>query len=163
MENNLFVFFHNTMLKYRKDLAHLYFKIYRMKTLFFVSLLLICHTFIHGQSSYQTLESKNNVSIKYKWKLNQENKKLLLIKFKNQSTSHQNINIELGFYLNGIMEEKVQVASCAKKGFFNNLFLTVYGVMSEHLENHQIEDDQFKLIITDFNLEETQACEKQHQ
>ena len=138
-------------------------RIYTMKKILFLLFVLISITKVNGQSKYSILETKQDVSIKYKWKLSKENKKQLLIKFKNKSKVNQNINIEVGFYLNGVMQEKAQVATCAKKGFFNNIFLTVYGVESEMLTNEQIEDEQFKLTLTEFILEETPVCEKQHQ
>ena len=134
-----------------------------MKRIIIITSILLSSFLANAQKKFTPLKEKDEISVLHKWKINDDGKRQLILKFKNKSKSHKNISVIIGFYLNGVMEEQAEVASCSKKGFFNNLFLTKYGITSEYMSNEQLNDSAFNLEIIKIKTEETNKCEKQHQ
>src|SRR5690606_22687643 len=98
------------------------------------------------------------VSIKYKWKTNKEGKQELRVKFKNTSGSAVNLDLELGFYLKGVMEEKVQLNDCLKKSFFDNWFRPIHIISSESLSNEQLKSEDLERQVTEMKTEQVEDC-----
>ena len=126
------------------------------------SFLLLGISATQAQWCYDKLSEKENVTVKYKWKENSEGEKELRIKFNNQAGSDLNVNLELGFYHNGILEEKAVIADCLKRYFWNDWFRPIHIVANEELTQEELESDQFSLEITDLKTEKVEKCEETH-
>ncbi|MEQ8625608.1 MAG: hypothetical protein RJQ00_00870 [Vicingaceae bacterium] len=112
----------------------------------------------NAQICYKAMDVKNDVTVKYKWKENKEGKRELRIKFKNQTGSAVNVDTEFGFYLNGVMEEKVVINDCLKKSFFDNWFRPVHIIMSETLTNEQLTSKELEVQVSEMNTTKVEEC-----
>lgn len=69
--------------------------------------------------AYQLLKEQDGVAISYKIKQNKKTaQNEVYLKFTNKSDSHQSIDLELGFYNNGILDATSTITNCLKKGPF---------------------------------------------
>ena len=121
-------------------------------------LLIILAVTTNAQICYSTMSEKNDVIVKQKWKENKEGKRELRIKFKNKTGSAVNVDMEFGFYLNGIMEEKVVINDCLKKSFLNNWFRPIHIITSETLSNEQLKSDELEVQVSEMKTTEVDEC-----
>ena len=112
----------------------------------------------NAQICYKAMSVKDDVTVKYKWKENKEGKRELRIKFKNQTGSAVNVDTEFGFYLNGVMEEKVMINDCLKKSFFDNWFRPVHIITSETLTNEQLKSEELEVQVSEMKTNEIEEC-----
>ena len=112
----------------------------------------------NAQICYQEMSVKNNVTVKYKWKESKEGKRELRIKFKNKAGSAVNVDTEFGFYLSGVMEEKVVINDCLKKSFFDNWFRPVHIITSETLTNEQLKSEELEVQVSEMKTTEIEEC-----
>ncbi|MEX2379180.1 MAG: hypothetical protein WD530_00435 [Vicingaceae bacterium] len=123
-----------------------------------IGIILFTFNGIHAQMCYDVLQTEEDIKVKYKWKENESGEKELRIKFKTTAKSDLNMDLELGFYHNGILEEKAQINDCLKKFFWNDWFRPIHLIQFENLTKEQIESDQFKLEILDLKTERVDEC-----
>lgn len=123
-----------------------------------IVILLFTFSGLQAQMCYDVLQTEDDIKVKYKWKENKSGEKELRIKFKTTAKSDLNTDLELGFYHNGILEEKAQINDCLKKFFWNDWFRPIHLVQFENLTKEQIESDQFKLEILDLSTEKVDKC-----
>lgn len=125
-----------------------------------IGILLLSFNSLNAQMCYDELKVEDNIKVKYKWKENKEGAKELRIKFKTTAKSDLNTDLELGFYHNGILEEKAQISDCLKRFFWNDWFRPIHIVQFENLTKEQIESDQFKLEVLELSTEKVDKCTK---
>lgn len=123
-----------------------------------IVILLFTFSGLQAQMCYDVLQTEDDIKVKYKWKENKSGVKELRIKFKTTAKSDLNTDLELGFYHNGILEEKAQINDCLKKFFWNDWFRPIHIVQFENLTKEQIESDQFKFEILDLSTEKVDKC-----
>ena len=130
-----------------------------MKRIMMAFLLITGFTFsINAQICYAEMSTKDQVTVKYKWKTNKEGNQELRIKFKNKAKSAVNLDLELGYYLNGVMEEKVAIADCLKKSFIDNWFRQIHIVTSENLSKEQLMSEDLDVQVTEMKIEKIDEC-----
>lgn len=112
----------------------------------------------NAQICYKTMSEKNDITVKYKWKKSKNDKQELRIKFKNQTGSAVNIDTEFGFYINGVMEEKVILNDCLKKSFLDNWFRPLHIITSETLSNEQLKSEDLEVQVTEMKTEKIDEC-----
>lgn len=109
---------------------------------------------------YEDLKSKDNVTVKYKLKENKEGKKEVYIKFKNKAKSAVNVDTEVSFYMNGILEESSMVNDCLKKSCFNNWFRPVHIIITENISQDKLMSEDLKIEITELSVTKIDECRK---
>ena len=113
---------------------------------------------LNAQICYNTLKVNENIRVKYKWQENKEGEKELRIKFKTTSNSDLNIDLKLGFYHTGILEEEAQISDCLKRFFWNDWFRPLHIIQFKNLNKDQIESEEFKLEILNLSTEKIDKC-----
>jgi len=108
--------------------------------------------------SYQELVTKDKVTVKYKFKESKEGATELYIKFKNKAKSAVNVDAEVGFYINGIMEESAVINDCLKKSCFDNWFRPVQLIQNDSFNNEKFEPEDIKVEITEIKVEKIDEC-----
>ncbi len=132
-----------------------------MKKIILSFLLVIGSTFsMNAQMCYQEMSTNDNVTVKYKWKQTKDGEQELRIKFKNKSKSALNLDVELGYYLFGVMEEKAILNDCLKKSFFNNWFRPIHIVKSETLSADQLKSEDLEVQVIELKTEKIDECGK---
>ncbi len=107
--------------------------------------------------SYRELKAKDGVSLKYKWKDNKQGKRELRVKFNNKSKTNVNVDVEIGFYTQGVLEETVEISDCLKRSFFDNWFRPIH-IVSSSLNNEQLNSSDLQLEASEFKTEQTDEC-----
>lgn len=133
-----------------------------MRYLLTLSLIGLFSIVVQAQSKFKEINTNVEVKCYYKIKALKDDQNRIILKFKNESEMHQNINLKLGLYLNGVMEEEAIIATCQKKGFFSNLFTRKHAIINEQISEKQLLSEDFSIEILKIELEETTACEKAH-
>lgn len=123
-----------------------------------LTLIFFCFIVTLSAQSWKALKSNEAVEVKYKWKENKSGKEELRIKFKNTSKKDQNVDLEIGFYEAGVMNERAQVNTCLKKGFFSNLFRNWHVIIPEKGSTTK-SLSSFELEVTEFKTEKIDKCE----
>ena len=101
----------------------------------------------------KTVVESEGVYAQYQWKVSKEGIRELKVKFTNKSKSAVNVDLEVSFYENGILEESSNIAACLKKSFFANLFRPYHLVQTESKEN-----DSFEVKLTEFKTVKVEEC-----
>lgn len=136
------------------------YKIMRNKLI--VSLLFLFVTSAaSAQLCYKTLQKNEEVKVKYKWK-EKDGKQELYVKFKTLDGSDLNLDLELGFFLNGVQKENGLINTCIKRYFWNNWFRPIYVIQLDDFTKSDIESDQFTLEVLEFIIEKVKQCEPTH-
>jgi hypothetical protein len=130
-----------------------------MRNLILLLVMLTCSYTIHATPGYEELKGQENVSVKYKWKADENGKKRLYIKFKNKSKSPLQTTTEIAFFMDGIQKESTRISTCLKKGFFANLFQSPHTVSTEEDYTTFINKSEFSLEVTELQTEKVEACE----
>jgi hypothetical protein len=123
-----------------------------------LGILLLTINGLQAQMCYDVMQEDEDIKVKYKWKENKSGEKELHIKFKTTAKSDLNTDLELGFYHNGILEERAQINDCLKRFFWNDWFRPIHLIQFENLTKEQIESDQFKLEVLKLKKEEVEKC-----
>jgi len=126
-------------------------------------LLAIAFTFAtQAQCKTTTLNDDKSkiVSVCYSLKDTKEGKTAVKVKFKNKAKTAINVNTTLGFYSNGVLVEKVEVADCLKKSCFNNWFRPYHLVETEGISSTELKSDDIKIEVLDIVTTETDECRK---
>lgn len=98
-------------------------------------------------------KKENPVVIKYKMKESKEGEPELRVKFKNKTRAITNIDVTLGFYYNGILEEEALIADCLKRGFWRSWFRPIHIISGEKFEK-----DDLSIEANKVTLEEVDEC-----
>lgn len=130
-----------------------------MRTLFTLCLLIGLSLNAFAQK-YQTLSVSDSLAIKYKWKTNDEGNEELYVKFKNLAKTDVIAMVELGLYDAGIMEERVMLTNCLKKGFWHNWFRPVHVVNSASLANETILSESFEIEVLKVKIANVDRCDE---
>lgn len=125
-----------------------------------LGILLLTINGLQAQLCYDVMQVDKEIKVKYKWKENKSGEKELRIKFKTTANSDLNTDLELGFYHNGILEERAQINDCLKRFFWNDWFRPIHLIQFETLTKEQIESDQFKVEILELKTEEVEKCKE---
>lgn len=123
-----------------------------------LGILLLTISGLQAQICYDVMQADKDIKVKYKWKENKSGEKELRIKFKTTAKSDLNTDLELGFYHNGILEEKAQINDCLKRFFWNDWFRPIHLIQFENLSKEQIESDQFKIEVLELKTEKVEKC-----
>ena len=97
--------------------------------------------------SWQVIKESEDVAVKYKWKENDANVTELRVKLKNKVKSDLNVDVEVAFYDNGILEQSSMINSCLEKGLFKNWFRNWHVIQAEDggsLEGYEIKVSELK-------------------
>lgn len=76
----------------------------------------------------------------------------------NRSKSNLNVDLELGFYDTGVLEQRAEINDCLKKGFFSNLFRV------GHLINGKTQETEgkfshYEIQLLELNTNIVDKCE----
>lgn len=134
-----------------------------MKYIFSLGLFFFIITNAFSQSKYEALFDKNEIQCYYKIKKVKNDQNRIYLKFKNKSSSHQNVELNIGLYLNGVMEEEAQIDLCLKKGFFSNLLAKPQTVINEQIQEKELMSDDFSLEVIDLKSNTIDDCETRPQ
>ncbi|MAY84462.1 MAG: hypothetical protein CMP59_10055 [Flavobacteriales bacterium] len=104
--------------------------------------------------SWQVIEENEDTEIKYKWKKNKEGNLELRVRLKNLSKSDLNVDVEIAFYNNGILEQSSMINTCLKKGAFNNWFRNWHVIQDE--DGGSLEE--FEVKVSELNTEKVDEC-----
>ncbi|MDA9312523.1 hypothetical protein N9515_08600 [Vicingaceae bacterium] len=102
-------------------------------------------------------DEKRQVNINYSFKQGKENETLLKVQFFNKTKVNLNVDLVMGFYNNGVLLEKVDIADCLKKSFFNNFFRPFHLVGTSFKEVEVVE-----IEILNFYSERVDECRETH-
>ena len=102
-------------------------------------------------------EEKRELNINYSFKQGKEKQSLLKVRFFNKTKVNLNVDLVMGFYSNGVLLEKVDIADCLKKSFFSNLFRPFHLVETSFKEGQVIE-----IEILNFYSEQVDECRETH-
>lgn len=117
-----------------------------------VALLLMVN--LLSAQSWEVLKQNEQAVAKYKWKESKEGEMELRIKFKNTSKSDLNVDFEIGFYADGVLEESSEIATCLKKGFLKNWFRNWHVIQSETDKKL----DEMELEAIELKTEKVDEC-----
>lgn len=114
-----------------------------------------------GQFFYTDYTTVDNVEISYKWKTVKEGQKELRLKLKNHNPYPILLNLEVDYYMNGILKEEVNLDNfCLNDGRMvagkmNGIIFT-----TSILSNEDLESEHFEFKINDILVEQTESCKK---
>lgn len=126
-----------------------------MKRIIGILIGLVCIQSASAQS-WQVIEESEAVAVKYKWKENDANVTELRVKLKNKAKSDINVDLELAFYDNGVLEQSSAINTCLEKGLFKNWFRNWHVIQAE--DGGSLED--FELKVSELNSTKVEECEQ---
>jgi len=124
-----------------------------MKKLIGLLVIVFCVQIASAQS-WQVLEENNEIEVKYKWKENVDGNLELRVKLKNTAKAHMNVDVEIAFYENGVLEQSSMINTCIKKGFFNNLFRNWHVIQDEDGGSLK----EYELKVSELKTEKVDEC-----
>ena len=111
---------------------------------------------VSSAQSWKVIEETEEVAVKYKWKENDANVTELRVKLKNTAKSDLNVDLEVAFYDNGILEQSSMINTCLEKGLFKNWFRNWHVIQAE--DGGSLEG--FELKISELKSEKIAECEE---
>ncbi|MFT6166341.1 MAG: hypothetical protein ACJAV5_001174 [Vicingaceae bacterium] len=102
-------------------------------------------------------EEKRELNINYSFKQGKEKQSFLKVRFFNKTKVNLTVDLVMGFYSNGVLLEKVDIADCLKKSFFSNFFRPFHLVETSFKEGQVIE-----IEILNFYSEQVDECRETH-
>ena len=108
--------------------------------------------------SWTKLKSTEDVQVFYKIKSDKSGNEEMRIKLINKSRSHINVDLEIGFYETGVLDQRVEINRCLKKGFHSNLFRMWQLIRLEDMDS-PIDFSKYKLEVLDLKTQKVEKCE----
>ena len=102
-------------------------------------------------------KEKRDLNINYSFKQGKENVSLLKVRFFNKTKVNLNVDLVMGFYSNGVLLEKADIADCLKKSFFSNFFRPYHLIETAFKEGQEVE-----IKILNFYSEQVDECRETH-
>lgn len=125
----------------------------------FFALFIVFSSQSFAQFCYTEHSVTDNVKISYKWKEIKDGPTELRLKFKNKNPHAVLVNLEVDYYLSGILKESSQLEDfCLKAkqmvaGKFNGVIFT-----TTVLSNEELNSEEFKLEINDITTTKVENC-----
>tara|TARA_R110002073_G_scaffold255611_1_gene418137 strand:+ start:630 stop:1052 length:423 start_codon:yes stop_codon:yes gene_type:complete len=102
------------------------------------------------------------VLMRYKWKKSKEGKAYAQIKFINKTKSAVEVDAQLFFYNEGILEERAEVNTCLKKGFWNNWFRPIHIIENDKFNLNSDGESNYSIEEPELTLKLVDKCDKLH-
>lgn len=115
---------------------------------------------LNAQEKFKELSKKNDIHCFYKIKALKNDENRIVIKFKNHSTYHQMVELKVGLYLDGVLEEEAVISSCLKNGIIGNSFSKQHAIINEQITSSELISEDLSIEVLELNVEKTEACEK---
>jgi len=127
-----------------------------IRILFIIAL---CFTSLSTKAqSWINLKTTEEVKVFYKLKKDNSGKEEIRIKMINQSKSNLNVDLEIGFYDAGVLDQRAEINDCLKKGLFNNLFRIGHMINSKTQESDG-KFSHYQIQLMDLKTEKVDKCE----
>jgi hypothetical protein len=102
-------------------------------------------------------EEVKEVNVNYSFKNMEGKGTLLKVRFFNKTKVNLNVDVVMGFYSNGILLEKADLADCLKKSFFSNFFRPYHLIETSFEPKSDVEVE-----VLNFNSEQVNECRETH-
>lgn len=120
--------------------------------------ILFIFTGLSSQAQYQKLSEEKGISVQYKWKQDDDGKTFMLLKIKNKTGKAQMLEMEIGFFIDGFLEETVEIKTCMKKTGIGQIFQKKQAVSSENIQFKDGKAINLELKLNEMEINETQDC-----
>lgn len=128
-----------------------------MKRILTFSIILVLASQLQAQS-WVKLKSTKEVQLFYKIKTDKDGEEEMRVKLINKSKSHLNVDVEIGFYDTGVLDQRSNINRCLKKGFHNNLFRMWQVIQLEEM-NSTTKFSDYKIEVLELKTNKVDKCE----